>query len=74
MLAPSRSHPTSADHPPGVPADKRCVTRVDIIGGLCGGRWPGGCVWKQEEPSSLESNEEPLEAAFFLEEMAEGLT
>lgn len=31
-------------------------------------------MWKQEEPSSLESNEEPLEAAFFLEEMAEGLT
>lgn len=28
-------------------------------------------MWKQEEPSSLESSEEPLEAAFFLEEMAE---
>lgn len=28
-------------------------------------------MWKQEEPSSLESNEEPLEAASFLEEMAE---
>lgn len=29
-------------------------------------------MWKQEEPPSLESNEEPLEAAFFLKEMAEG--
>lgn len=39
---------------------------------LYGGRWPE--AWKQEEPASLESNEEPLEAAFLLEEMVEYLT
>lgn len=67
-------HLASPDHPPSVPADKRCATRVDVIVGLCGSRWPGDSAWKQEEPLSLESNKEPLEAAFFLEEMAEGLT
>lgn len=62
------------DHPPSVPADKCCATRVDVIVGLCGGRWPGDSARQREEPPSLESNEEPLEAAFFLEDMAEGLT
>lgn len=41
-------------NPPSVPADKRYITRVDVIVGLCGGRWPGDCVWKQEEPLSLD--------------------
>lgn len=44
-------HPTIL---PRVPADKCCATRVDIIVGLCGSRWPGNSVWKQEELPSLE--------------------
>lgn len=72
---PPRSRPQSPRRPPArltcpfppapaVPANKRRATWLDIIAGLCGSRWPGDCVWKQEELSSLESNEEPLEAAF----------
>lgn len=71
---PAATLPPSPDHPSSVPADKRCTIKVGIIVGLCSSRWPGDCEQKQEELQSLESNERPLEAVFFLEEIAESLT
>lgn len=66
--------PASPDRIPNVPADKRGATGADITAGLRGSRWPQSCVWKQGELPSLRSDQEPLEAAVFLKETAEGLT